>query len=41
MHQESQVNENFFWEKGQFIANGVSTLGGELALGKNVGSARK
>jgi DNA-directed RNA polymerase subunit beta len=41
VHQESQVNENLFLKKGQLIADGATTSGVELALGKNVGSARK
>ncbi|KAH9530522.1 hypothetical protein CY35_20G008200 [Sphagnum magellanicum] len=36
VHQESQVNKNFFLKKGQLIADGATTSGGELALGKNV-----
>ncbi len=36
VHQESQVNKNFFLKKGQLIADGAATSGGELALGKNV-----
>nr|AND47858.1 beta subunit of RNA polymerase [Sphagnum strictum] len=36
VHQESQVNKKIFLKKGQLIADGAATSGGELALGKNV-----
>nr|AND47197.1 beta subunit of RNA polymerase [Sphagnum angustifolium] len=36
VHQESQVHKKIFIKKGQLIADGAATSGGELALGKNV-----
>nr|AND48349.1 beta subunit of RNA polymerase [Eosphagnum rigescens] len=36
VHQEPQVNKEVFIKKGQLIADGAATSGGELALGKNV-----
>nr|YP_010575477.1 RNA polymerase beta subunit [Corydalis platycarpa]UZM11152.1 RNA polymerase beta subunit [Corydalis platycarpa]WDA93244.1 RNA polymerase beta subunit [Corydalis platycarpa] len=36
MHQKSQVERGNCIKKGQILADGVATVGGELALGKNV-----
>ncbi|RZC45332.1 hypothetical protein C5167_038304 [Papaver somniferum] len=36
MHQKSQVQRGNCIKKGQILADGVATVGGELALGKNV-----
>nr|AIX11051.1 RNA polymerase beta subunit [Najas gracillima] len=36
MHQKPQVPRGQYIKKGQILANGAATLGGELALGKNV-----
>nr|AND48512.1 beta subunit of RNA polymerase [Flatbergium sericeum] len=36
VHQKYQVNKEIFIKKGQLIADGAATSGGELALGKNV-----
>nr|YP_009138611.1 RNA polymerase beta subunit [Lathyrus littoralis]AIK20905.1 RNA polymerase beta subunit [Lathyrus littoralis] len=36
MHQKSQVQKGKCVKKGQILADGAATLGGELALGKNV-----
>ncbi|XP_047311110.1 DNA-directed RNA polymerase subunit beta-like [Impatiens glandulifera] len=36
MHQNPQVHGGTWIKKGQILANGGATLGGELALGKNL-----
>ncbi|CAI8583111.1 unnamed protein product [Vicia faba] len=36
MHQKSQVQKGKCVKKGQILADGAATVGGELALGKNV-----
>nr|YP_010294489.1 RNA polymerase beta subunit [Xyris indica]ULQ68310.1 RNA polymerase beta subunit [Xyris indica]ULQ68390.1 RNA polymerase beta subunit [Xyris indica]ULQ68627.1 RNA polymerase beta subunit [Xyris indica] len=36
MHQKPEVRRGKCIKKGQILANGASTVGGELALGKNV-----
>nr|YP_010711217.1 RNA polymerase beta subunit [Corydalis remota]YP_010711311.1 RNA polymerase beta subunit [Corydalis hallaisanensis]YP_010711965.1 RNA polymerase beta subunit [Corydalis ohii]YP_010712306.1 RNA polymerase beta subunit [Corydalis namdoensis]YP_010712400.1 RNA polymerase beta subunit [Corydalis alata]YP_010712495.1 RNA polymerase beta subunit [Corydalis humilis]YP_010712589.1 RNA polymerase beta subunit [Corydalis grandicalyx]YP_010712683.1 RNA polymerase beta subunit [Corydalis misandra]WD len=36
MHQKSQVQRGNCIKKGQILADGVATVGGELALGKNI-----
>nr|AKT94705.1 RNA polymerase beta subunit [Brunonia australis] len=36
MHQKSQVQRSKLIKKGQILASGAATVGGELALGKNV-----
>nr|YP_010712059.1 RNA polymerase beta subunit [Corydalis pauciovulata]WDA92714.1 RNA polymerase beta subunit [Corydalis pauciovulata] len=36
MHQKSQVQPGNWIKKGQILADGVATVGGELALGKNI-----
>ena len=36
MHQKSQVHKGKCVKKGQILADGAATVGGELALGKNV-----
>nr|YP_010474101.1 RNA polymerase beta subunit [Corydalis hendersonii]UVH68314.1 RNA polymerase beta subunit [Corydalis hendersonii]WCR63328.1 RNA polymerase beta subunit [Corydalis hendersonii]DBA09313.1 TPA_asm: RNA polymerase beta subunit [Corydalis hendersonii] len=36
MHQKSQVQRGNWIKKGQLLADGVATVGGELALGKNI-----
>nr|YP_010290534.1 RNA polymerase beta subunit [Centrolepis aristata]ULQ64479.1 RNA polymerase beta subunit [Centrolepis aristata] len=36
MHQKSRAHRNKYIKKGQLLANGAATVGGELALGKNV-----
>nr|YP_010291906.1 RNA polymerase beta subunit [Xyris capensis]ULQ68503.1 RNA polymerase beta subunit [Xyris capensis] len=36
MHQKSEVHWDKWIKKGQILANGASTVGGELALGKNI-----
>nr|QXO05487.1 RNA polymerase beta subunit [Vrydagzynea tristriata] len=36
MHQKTQVCRGKYFKKGQIIAGGAATTGGELALGKNV-----
>nr|YP_009994042.1 RNA polymerase beta subunit [Corydalis inopinata]QNO35817.1 RNA polymerase beta subunit [Corydalis inopinata] len=36
MHQKSQVQRGNWIKKGQILADGVATVGGELALGKNI-----
>nr|YP_009970852.1 RNA polymerase beta subunit [Passiflora costaricensis]QNE88470.1 RNA polymerase beta subunit [Passiflora costaricensis] len=36
MHQKTQVQPGKFLKKGQVLADGASTVGGELALGKNI-----
>nr|YP_010403477.1 RNA polymerase beta subunit [Liparis rostrata]QJS35463.1 RNA polymerase beta subunit [Liparis japonica]QUS63154.1 RNA polymerase beta subunit [Liparis kumokiri]UQW83168.1 RNA polymerase beta subunit [Liparis rostrata] len=36
MHQKTQVQRGNYIKKGQIIASGAATAGGELALGKNV-----
>nr|YP_009535670.1 RNA polymerase beta subunit [Apostasia shenzhenica]AYJ83686.1 RNA polymerase beta subunit [Apostasia shenzhenica]QGW13105.1 RNA polymerase beta subunit [Apostasia shenzhenica] len=36
MHQKTQVRWDKYIKKGQIIASGAATAGGELALGKNV-----
>nr|YP_009532141.1 RNA polymerase beta subunit [Lamprocapnos spectabilis]AYA29251.1 RNA polymerase beta subunit [Lamprocapnos spectabilis] len=36
MHQKSQVQRGNWIKRGQILADGVATVGGELALGKNV-----
>nr|YP_011033835.1 RNA polymerase beta subunit [Gueldenstaedtia verna]WRI15636.1 RNA polymerase beta subunit [Gueldenstaedtia verna] len=36
MHQKSQVQKGKCVKKGQIVADGAATVGGELALGKNV-----
>nr|YP_010260664.1 RNA polymerase beta subunit [Corybas obscurus]YP_010288323.1 RNA polymerase beta subunit [Corybas sp. Waitarere]UIX55636.1 RNA polymerase beta subunit [Corybas obscurus]UIX55714.1 RNA polymerase beta subunit [Corybas sp. Rimutaka]UKU08925.1 RNA polymerase beta subunit [Corybas sp. Waitarere] len=36
MHQKTQVRRDKYIKKGQILAGGAATAGGELALGKNV-----
>nr|YP_010007461.1 RNA polymerase beta subunit [Passiflora rhamnifolia]QNR06304.1 RNA polymerase beta subunit [Passiflora rhamnifolia] len=36
MHQKTQVQPGKFIKKGQVLADGAATVGGELALGKNI-----
>nr|YP_009772250.1 RNA polymerase beta subunit [Abrus precatorius]QIT03118.1 RNA polymerase beta subunit [Abrus precatorius] len=36
MHQKPQVQQGKYIKRGQILADGASTVGGELALGKNV-----
>nr|QXO05573.1 RNA polymerase beta subunit [Zeuxine affinis] len=36
MHQKTQVQRGKYMKKGQILAGGAATAGGELALGKNV-----
>nr|YP_009975569.1 RNA polymerase beta subunit [Sibangea similis]QNK04910.1 RNA polymerase beta subunit [Sibangea similis] len=36
MHQKAQVQRGKYIKKGQVLADGAATVGGELALGKNV-----
>nr|QUB02081.1 RNA polymerase beta subunit [Geogenanthus poeppigii] len=36
MHQKPQVSRDKCFKKGQILADGAATVGGELALGKNV-----
>nr|YP_008082573.1 RNA polymerase beta subunit [Utricularia gibba]AGL61067.1 RNA polymerase beta subunit [Utricularia gibba] len=36
MHQKPQVSRGKYIKKGQILADGAATVGGELALGKNV-----
>nr|QXO03849.1 RNA polymerase beta subunit [Goodyera nankoensis] len=36
MHQKTQVRRGKYIKKGQILADGAATAGGELALGKNV-----
>jgi DNA-directed RNA polymerase subunit beta len=36
MHQKPQVSRGKYVKKGQILADGAATVGGELALGKNV-----
>lgn len=36
MHQKPQVSRGKYMKKGQILADGAATVGGELALGKNV-----
>uniref|UniRef100_A0AAU7AND7 DNA-directed RNA polymerase subunit beta n=1 Tax=Triphora wagneri TaxID=2594492 RepID=A0AAU7AND7_9ASPA len=36
MHQKTQVQRGKYIKKGQILADGAATAGGELALGKNV-----
>nr|YP_009500907.1 RNA polymerase beta subunit [Passiflora auriculata]AXB37300.1 RNA polymerase beta subunit [Passiflora auriculata] len=36
MHQKTQVQPGKFLKKGQVLADGAATVGGELALGKNI-----
>ncbi|CAN1354731.1 DNA-directed RNA polymerase subunit beta [Linum perenne] len=36
MHQKTQVRRGNCIKKGQVLADGAATVGGELALGKNV-----
>nr|QUB02668.1 RNA polymerase beta subunit [Streptolirion volubile] len=36
MHQKPQVSRGKCFKKGQILADGAATVGGELALGKNV-----
>nr|AIY56222.1 RNA polymerase beta subunit [Neuwiedia zollingeri var. singapureana] len=36
MHQKTQVGQGKYIKKGQILASGAATSGGELALGKNV-----
>jgi len=36
MHQKTQVPRGKCIKKGQVLADGAATVGGELALGKNV-----
>nr|WBU14124.1 RNA polymerase beta subunit [Cyanotis ciliata] len=36
MHQKPLVSRGKFFKKGQILADGAATVGGELALGKNV-----
>nr|YP_010287035.1 RNA polymerase beta subunit [Hydrocharis chevalieri]UKT61151.1 RNA polymerase beta subunit [Hydrocharis chevalieri] len=36
MHQKTQVPRGKYIKKGQILADGAATIGGELALGKNV-----
>nr|UVH70374.1 RNA polymerase beta subunit [Corydalis bungeana]WDA93853.1 RNA polymerase beta subunit [Corydalis bungeana] len=36
MHQKSQVQRGNCIKKGQILADGIATVGGELALGKNI-----
>nr|QOU09661.1 RNA polymerase beta subunit [Nymphaea jamesoniana] len=39
MHQKPQVHRGKYLKKGQILADGAATVGGELALGKNVSVA--
>nr|AHB38646.1 RNA polymerase beta subunit [Trithuria filamentosa] len=39
MHQKSQVYRKKYLKKGQILADGAATFGGELALGKNISVA--
>nr|YP_010158165.1 RNA polymerase beta subunit [Cyrtophyllum fragrans]QRG30256.1 RNA polymerase beta subunit [Cyrtophyllum fragrans] len=36
IHQKTQVQRDKYIKKGQILANGAATVGGELSLGKNV-----
>nr|QXI89059.1 RNA polymerase beta subunit [Sinogentiana souliei] len=36
LHQKPQVRRDKYIKKGQILANGAATVGGELSLGKNV-----
>ncbi|MGG6712844.1 UNVERIFIED_CONTAM: DNA-directed RNA polymerase subunit beta, partial [Salmonella enterica subsp. enterica serovar Weltevreden] len=36
IHQKPQVQRDKYIKKGQILANGAATVGGELSLGKNV-----
>ena len=36
MHQKPQVRRGKCIKKGQILADGAATVGGELALGKNI-----
>nr|YP_002519950.1 RNA polymerase beta chain [Ephedra equisetina]YP_010048916.1 RNA polymerase beta subunit [Ephedra monosperma]YP_010451837.1 RNA polymerase beta subunit [Ephedra alata]YP_010452105.1 RNA polymerase beta subunit [Ephedra antisyphilitica]YP_010452440.1 RNA polymerase beta subunit [Ephedra coryi]YP_010452574.1 RNA polymerase beta subunit [Ephedra fedtschenkoae]YP_010452707.1 RNA polymerase beta subunit [Ephedra fragilis]YP_010452908.1 RNA polymerase beta subunit [Ephedra gerardiana]YP_010452 len=36
IHQKPQVNQGNYVKRGQFMADGSTTIGGELCLGKNI-----